>query len=1238
MGHNVVPVESIWSQIPTKIQKSVRKGFSKKKFDKFLRSACLWVDGDLTLTRDEWEAADRLIVVNGDLEIPGDVDLDGRKAIVTGRLVCDRANSLDRFLNRPKHSQWYGKVVARQYALFMGADDEVLHGGWRGTIDTPRLFSWFSDRRQTTLRRDTALFLMCPGYEFTTPEQDEWYRWREDFFVLKPECVGAAENYYYDDPRWRFETIDRLLDAGESLYIDGYDPACLPVMREAHSYLGGGQHREALAYAKQAVEMSPRFCKAWELAGDCLFAADAFAQAVPYYERAVELFPSKHTALEDTGLDYLAWSLLHTGQLDRSIEAATVSIDRTKHLPDYIDDEVRGLPYRIRGEAWLWRGELEKAKDDLLKACDLQLTVARQHLLALVYHTMGDEKNAQKHAQVETFGALETYPDLDDLVAGAVVVDWEQVTVADVAPVRDDSYWLDYLKRRVYADSDVVDVVGFQAVPAEVLTTDFCLKVVALRTEGQADATVTIAEAAHFPESAFDAELAAALVRASAANLAWVPRRWVTQDLLLEVDAWERADLKHVPDDLLDAGLVTTMVERGAPLACVPPHLVTRDLLPHVAAWGREDLAQVPADLLDTDLAATLTEKGIDPWDLPEELVTDQMWRRAVERSAVAIEKVPSRWRTDDLWVLAVAHGATRDVPRRYFAADMLCRALDVNLGMVEQLEGKYVSTPVFEHAKALCDDPDYWEWLCTVHGPQFRTYHQLERGQSKAEYERLREEHIRDFDERSERQGDEVTSWDRWFYIDGSPEFVRDCWAVFWTEDIMIAEIERFKDGESASVAAYDLLPDQWTQRVAIAMCAPTRGTGPLYHLDRIPAELVTTDMAERMAVVRGYDLHEVPVRVRTAKVCQLALAENSRHPHMGNCYPHVPLEHRTVTLSAAAVVMHQENARHVPLGIRYEVLDSLLHADDKTRGDLDPLFLRNQRGLAAVATGQVDQGMADFAAVIAQAAQTSRPGKKKKKRKEPSAAEQQAELAHFYTAHALRTTGDTQGMAAELATVSDALQATFDAFEVTDPPPVVDFDQSACEDHLRTASTIIEQSGDLAEALTHARAARAMLDEAHFPDDRLWSYALDQERYLSFEVGDHEANQQACLAILDRFGGFVDWPYLSEHNQIRHARRAARNTLAWRIVDDPDATQGDLERALTLSRASLVLSPIEDETLVGGHWDTLARILLRLTDLDPGYQHDLDKVVRTIAKKGLRDRGVVTTPEVVAALGPAS
>ncbi|MCL2090929.1 MAG: hypothetical protein FWH11_06865 [Micrococcales bacterium] len=1250
MAHSVVRVESIWSEIPAKIQKRVRKCFSKKEFDRFLKSECVWVDGDVTLTRDEWVAIDRLMVVKGDLEIPGDFDLDGRNAIVTGRLVCDRANSLDRFLDRQKNNQWFGTVVARQYALFMAADDEVLHGGWRGRLDTPRLFAWFVDWRRARLQRDTTLFLMCPGYRFTAPEQDEWYNWRDEFFVLKPRCVEAGENYCYDDPRWKFETIDDLLDAGESLYIDGYDPACQPVMREARSYLRDGRPREAFAYAKRATEMSPGYCKAWELAGDCLFSADAFAQAVPYYERAVELFPSKHRGLEDTGLDYLAWSLLCLGELDRAVETATVSIDRTKHLPDHIDDEVRGLPYRVRGEAWLWKGEPEKARDDLLKSCDLQQTVARRHLLALVYHRLGDEKKAQKHAQVEEFGPLDEHTDMYCMLSRPVVVDWEEVTVEDVEPVRDADHWLDYLRRRVFGDPNVLAPVGFQAVPAEFLTKDFCTKAADLEAAddrertGDPDAKVVVSVAAHFPESAFDTELATTLVRYDAFNLAWVPRQWVTKELLMGIGSWERPDLQHVPTDLLDAELVTTMVERGAPLAWVPARLVTKDLLGRVDTWEREDLAHIPADLLDTELADTLTQRGVDPWDLPEHLVTDQMWRRAVERSAGAIEKVPARLRTDDLWLLAVAHASRgfleEKVPRRYLEPDMLCRALDLSFGLVERLEGKYVDTTVFEHAEAICDDAEYWEWLCTVHGPEFRKYHALKREEPRVEYERRRDEHIRDFYERAERKGEEVSAWDQWMHLDDCPKFARDCWAAFWTEDMIVAEIERYKDGDSASVSVYDLLPHQWTQRVAVAMCAPSRGTSPLYYVDRIPAELVTADIAERMAEKRGYDLQELPVRARTAKVCELALARNAKSPHMGNCYVHMPLEHRTVETSVAAVRMHQDNAQHIPLSIRYEVLGSLLD-DEESRGDLDPLFLRNQRGLAAAATGRVDDGIADFDTVVAEATKAGEPAerpRKKKKGQAPSVAEQQAELAHFYTAYALRTKGDTVGAEAELANVGDALRAAFDAFVVTDPPQVTDFDKATCEDHLRTASKIIQESGDLPEALEHTRAAWTMLEEARFPDDHLWSHVMDQERYLSFEVGDHESNQRVCQAILDRFDGFVDWPYLSEHNQIRHIRRTARNILAWRIVDSSDATQSDLEKALKLSRASLVMSPIEDDTLVGGHWDTLARILLRLTDLDPGYQHDLDKVLRTITKKGLADRGAVVTPEVVAALGLAT
>lgn len=442
------------------------------------RATCALVDrfgtevwlfsGDVHLTAAQWAAvaqrpsADdghRTVVVRGNLTVDGAL-VDDCYLLVTGMLVCDRL--------RATSEEYDGigivvgeETVARQYAYLQrqlwgcgcGCMDHD-HPGWPGKLTTPRLFCYWVAWQDSDLRRDTALHLIVDAKPDLL-EWPEWYSGCEDYNVLRPECVVRKKGDHGEDGRtdgvgrelgnhhWDIGGMDALLDAGESIIIDGYDPTAVELVNRSSALRREERYKEAFVCAKEAAERWPGYYTAWLVAGFALQSAGAYTQAISYFDRAVAVHPVKHDRCQDDALDYGAYCALLLGDWDRVVEAATLSIDaipRTGFICQHHEDRPRSLPYRLRGEAWLWKGELKKAISDLETAVDMSWVEGRCYLLALAYHKKGNEKKAKKllaDKRMKKADKKWTGP-LDECVPGFwcgpgdQAVEWEHLTLADI--------------------------------------------------------------------------------------------------------------------------------------------------------------------------------------------------------------------------------------------------------------------------------------------------------------------------------------------------------------------------------------------------------------------------------------------------------------------------------------------------------------------------------------------------------------------------------------------------------------------------------------------------------------------------------------------------------------------------------------------------------------------------------------------------------------------------------------
>jgi len=632
---------------------------------------CICFDGDARLNSEQWSDIRR---EHGDgplsLVVMGDLHFEGRGLPdfhVAGNLYCDVIR-----LSNEDCSAIGGRIHARHFALFSGADDETLHRGFRGRVSTPHAFFWFHDWREVALDDATVVYLVCDQHHFEEPDPPRWFAWQDELKALRPELSYRPVSWGSHELLWKLDAFGRCLAAGEPVFIEGFSPDCLPLMTHARAHLRQKQYREAFLHYKAAIAVSPRYQPAWAEAARALYLADALEQAIPYAEQAVALMPEALRHLQNEAADDLALCLLRLQRWERAIAVASDGIEYCKKESD------RAVAYRVRGEARLRIGELQGARDDLLQAAGHSYRSALyQWLAGLAHFRMGEHTAAEalreKAARLDAKYArpFQGEQGSDFRYPSPANVDWEQQTLADLpTEARDSEYWRRYLQTQAYDTPK-----SFRAIPVEFLTREFCSEAI----ERSPNPT-HIWVAKYFPETAFDAALAESLIERSAENLAYIPRHLVTKALLLR------------------------------------------------ASTGCFDFAFVPPELLDGELCRKLAERRVPPDALPSEWLDAALCRHAVRYWSGAIEHVPGRFKDEAFYLMALAWADStwyirNRIPDAYLSADRLCHALEVNFDLIHRLPGRLVDETVFAHAHALCADAELWARLTAAHGREFRRH-----------------------------------------------------------------------------------------------------------------------------------------------------------------------------------------------------------------------------------------------------------------------------------------------------------------------------------------------------------------------------------------------------------------------------------------------------------------------------------------------------------------------------------
>lgn len=361
--------------------------------DDLLSWPCLFAAGDLALADGDWARAcgdaspPPLLVVAGSLRMPGRPP----ECLVGGDLHCETFVGLVEDVRVVA-----GRVHAPRGAWLYGPDDEQLHVGPPMAIEAPHVFLWFHHWRGLALPPEAVVHLFCEAglntLEDDGPPAGPWLLQEDDRFALRPGLMHGVGSWDDHNPPWDRDAISAALARGESLFIDGVDPAAFAPLRRARRLRHAKRLPEAWAAAREALGLAPGLSHAWHLAAELLWDADALAQARPLLAEASARFPAHLRFLQDRALDDLALCALRLGEPAEAAALATRSIERIDH-----DDHagLRGLPFRVRGEARLLLGDVEGALADLREAVRLRpFHRLSRWLLGLAFARAGDATRA----------------------------------------------------------------------------------------------------------------------------------------------------------------------------------------------------------------------------------------------------------------------------------------------------------------------------------------------------------------------------------------------------------------------------------------------------------------------------------------------------------------------------------------------------------------------------------------------------------------------------------------------------------------------------------------------------------------------------------------------------------------------------------------------------------------------------------------------------------------------------
>ncbi|MBX2871272.1 MAG: hypothetical protein KTR30_04210 [Saprospiraceae bacterium] len=562
------------------------------------------IDGDFDIP-EVWGGEMVLIVVDGDLSVNGKMRYS---YFVTGDASFD-------FLWMNGRQRCLGEEQVKYLQLETAEDHEATYISKPRKVSAPYFFSWFYDLSAYEFSPETCVYGMYSWYEqryFST--DNPYYIWQEPSFMLQPELVWTLNNSDSDEFLVNVDEVYQYLRQGKDIFIDGFDPRCLPYFRKGKALLREEAYESAFLHFKKVIELSPNFYLAYSNAALCLRKASAYAQALVYDKKGMELLPAKLTFPAYACAEGAGLSALILEDYDEANRIADRIIERS-------DQNYFGL--RLKAEAALAKGELATAKSLLLKSVDLESAFTNHWLLGLIYFQEQDTAKAEAHFRMAQRNNAKAQPysehqNLSYFYGTNQEVDWETKSLEDLPEVeKDQTYWNAFFSRNLEKFSSNAWAYDFvQDIPEEFRTRQMLVRLLDFDTSsGRA--------AKHF-SLVIDKQLAMRAVGADApCSLSDLPKTLIDRDICLSLKS--NLMLAEVPAAVLDYDICYLAVKQWA-----------------------INLKQVPQKFRDEKMYIAAIHGGAledySKANLPQKYFADDAIFKALDLSLLTLERIPPRY------------------------------------------------------------------------------------------------------------------------------------------------------------------------------------------------------------------------------------------------------------------------------------------------------------------------------------------------------------------------------------------------------------------------------------------------------------------------------------------------------------------------------------------------------------------------------------------------------------------
>ncbi|SDF49417.1 WGR domain-containing protein [Chitinophaga filiformis] len=1136
---------------------------SEREYFEEYSSAIYYCDGDLHIEGDLAipQAHIDLLVVRGNMTIRGKIS-SSYAYYVTGNTTVD-------YLELGYFQKTIGTETIRYVASAWGEDDEVVHSMPFRSINAPYFFSWFYDLGCFEFAPETLITALYNYDELSSYVTDNAFlAWHDYAYAFVPEFCYTLEESHHDTLNISIRSVYEALKNNQPVLQKGVTPEGIKLTREGLRLKNQEDITGAYQCFKEAITKSPAYYLAYYHAGKCLFEQKAYKQAMEIFAKGIPYTPEK-VKYELACMEESALSAVQIGEYDKAIELANKALQKSQSAY---------FALRVIGEALIYKQQLEEAKSYLERSVDARSIFTNNWLLGLVYHLQGEDKKADKFYKEAAEKSIRAQPytqhtSLHYVYGDPVTVNWD--TQPATSTVKDQAYW----------DQFFTDMLGKYGPDMYKKTSKF-------------------------PDEWLSAKLIT------------IPEQYRTRDML-------QALLEHKTKGDYDV--------RGRVIVLFKRELYTPDII--LLAVNREEPCfynEIPAEFLSEEIYQ-IHPHGIDLAYVPKEQLTYDLCFRAVIGSQYNYNHVPAAFRDERMNIALIAGGNLRDthckdLPSKYYTNKYIKQAIDLGVQVIKNIPPRLVDTEIYQYAAGKYSQDPEWPFIVELYDRdrwRFGSQSDLEQmGKAVKKYgmsifdhidvERINKQSYAYYGKHLGQlpgfpQKAAAAGWDERSKVKDEyfkqTEFDYDTfdkvWACYWDEDFIIKAITA--NGSGSSERIYDVPQKYLTQRICdIAVKKDS------YDFQFVPKHFMTQEMCEKACSMDyGTALEYVPLSMRTAKVCELAIGRDITNIKF------VPLELRTVAFCAGAVLSDRKLSKYIPHA-QYSAVFEMLLAKYKNRFSLDYLLVN--RGLGLIIDKKYDEARKQLTAI-----ETT-------KNVDASHLHQSVYYlgwTYFLEGDASKATEyyrKSQDIAkAQKIEDEDWLTYPYANFQLPDVPGVYEFSQEEFGRQMQEASLLV-QDKNYVQAIDILSQAEKLLRDAQCSEMRLWAFVWDHQRYALYEAGWKEESLAVCRNTIAELSKITLWDYLEEFNPIRAALRSAHNNLAYHCYETATDLKGVEEGLKHIKTTMKTVAPIEEKDVLNLFYETQALLLHKAMSFDPGYKKDLEKVVAKIEKLKLRENGLLS------------